>query len=71
MPLTEEKFKGVNLEKQRKEIQDKIGERFELMNKEVSDTMEAVTDRQDNYEAEQIGMKEKSSASQDSRRKSS
>ena len=61
MALTEEKFKelmGLMLDKQNRDIEEKLGERLEGLKKEVSATMKTVTDRQDKLETDQIGMKE-------------
>ena len=53
MALTEEKFKelmGMMLDKQNRDIEEKLGERLEGLKKEVSATMKTVTDRQDKVE---------------------
>ena len=61
MALTTEKFKELMemmIEKQNKDIEEKLGDKLEDVKKEMSGAIKIVADRQDKMETEQMDMKD-------------
>ena len=61
MALTAEKFQelmGIMIEKQNKDIEEKLGNKLDDVKKELSGAIQVVHERQDKMETEQLSMKE-------------